>query len=118
MCPSDKPRPCLYAFGAANKREKKRRLDNAVAGTSKSQSCFETTTAGEDETFEGNPANSNGDAFDVTPPVPVPENEAAAQPPTAEPARGPVVQALYLMLDNPTDRAVFQLVFITIHAAQ
>ena len=65
MCPSDKPRPRLHAFGAANKREKKRRLDNAVAGTSKIQSCFETTTAGEYETFEGNPANSNGDAVDV-----------------------------------------------------
>ena len=46
------------------------------------------------------------------------EDEAAAQPPTAEPARGPVDQALFLMLDNPTDRAVFQLVFITVHAAQ
>ncbi len=55
----------------------------------------------------------------VTPPVQAPEDEAAAQPPTAEPARGPVVQALYLMLENPTDRAVFQLVFfITVHAAQ
>ena len=54
MCPSDKCPPRLYAFGAANKREKKRRLDNAVAGTSKSQSFFETTTADEDETSEGN----------------------------------------------------------------
>ncbi len=52
MCPSDK-RPRLHAFGAANKREKKRRLDNAVADTSKSQSFFETTTADEDETSEG-----------------------------------------------------------------
>ena len=117
MCPSDKQRPRLYAFGVANKREKKRRLDNAVTGTSKIQSCFETTTAGEDEPFEGNPANSNVDAVDVTPPVPAPEDEAAAQPPTAERARGPVDQALYMMLDNPTDR-VFQLVFITVHAAQ
>ena len=48
-------------------REKKRRLDNAVAGTSKIQSFFVTTTAGEDETCEGNPGNSNGDAFDVAP---------------------------------------------------
>ena len=72
---------------------------------------------GEDETFEGNPANSNGDAVDVTPPVPAPEDESAAQPPTAESARGPVVQALYL-LDNRTDRAVFLLVFIRVHAAQ
>ena len=40
-----------------------------MAGTSKSQNCFETTTAGEDETSEGNPANGNGDAVDVTPPV-------------------------------------------------
>ena len=30
MNPSDK-RPRLHAFGAANKREKKRRLDNTVA---------------------------------------------------------------------------------------
>ena len=45
MCPSDK-RPRLYVFGAANKREKKRRLDNAVTGTSKIQSFFETTKAG------------------------------------------------------------------------
>ena len=58
MCPSDK-RPRLYAFGDANKREKKRRLDNAVAGTSKSQSFIETTTADEDETSEGNPGWMN-----------------------------------------------------------
>ena len=33
------------------KREKKRRLDNAVAGTSKIQSFFETSTAGGDKKF-------------------------------------------------------------------
>ena len=66
-------RPCRpYAFGATKQRGKKRRLDNVVAGTSKIQSFFVTTTAGEDETCEGNPGNSNGDVFDVAPPVPPP----------------------------------------------
>ena len=37
-----------------------------------------TTTAGEDETSEGNPENSKRDAFDVAPSVPAPEDEAAA----------------------------------------
>ena len=67
MYPSDK-RPRLYTSGAAKKREKKRRLDNAVAvaGTSKIRSFL---TA--------------------------PEDEAAAGPTTAEPARcGPVVREL------------------------
>ena len=56
--PSDK-RLRFYASGAAKKREKKRRLDNAVAGTSKIRSFFVTTTAGEDETSEGNPEIAN-----------------------------------------------------------
>ena len=61
---------------------------------------------------------------------------ATAEPTTAEPAtaeperRGPVDQELNLTLDNPTDRALFQLgrlptkliwerqLFITVHAAQ
>ena len=49
---------------------------------------------------------------DVAPPVglPAPEDEAAAELAAAEPApRGPVVQELYLTLDNSTDRALFQL---------
>ena len=50
MYPSDK-RLHLYWSGAAKKREKKRRLDNAVAGTSKIQSFFETSTAGADKKF-------------------------------------------------------------------
>ena len=131
MYPSDK-RPRLYTSGAAKKREKKRRLDNAVAGTSKIRSFFVTTTEGEDETSEGNPENSKRDAVDVAPSVPAPEDAAAAEPtptepataepttakpatkePTsAEPARcGPVVRELDLTLDkfNPTDRALFQL---------
>ena len=124
MYPSDK-RPRLLASGAAKKREKKRRLDNAVAGTSQIRSFFVTTTAGEDETSEGNPENSKRDAVDVAPSVPAPENEAAAEPATAEPAtaepttaepkaaeparRGPVVQELDLSLDNPTYRALSQL---------
>ena len=62
MCQSDK-RPRLYTFGDANKREKKRRLDNAVSGTSKSQSFFETTTADEDETSEGNPGAKTINVF-------------------------------------------------------
>ena len=60
------------------KRVKKRRLDNAVADTGKIRSFFVTTTAGEDETFEGNPENSKRDAVDVAPSVPAPEDEAAA----------------------------------------
>ena len=48
-------------------REKKRRLDNAVAGTSEIHSFFVTTTASEDETFKDNLGNSNGDAIDVAP---------------------------------------------------
>ena len=125
MCPSDE-RPRLYAFGAANKREKKHRLDNVVAGTSKIQSFFETTTASEVETSEGNPGNINDDAVDVAPPVPAPEGEAAAEPAAAKPSpHGPIVQELDLMLDNQTDRTFFQLgtlpserFFITVHAAQ
>ena len=78
------------------KREKKRRLDNAVAGPGKIPSFFVTTTAGEDETSEDNPENNKRDAFDVAPSVPAHDNEAAAKPTTAEPAtaepaqRGPV----------------------------
>ena len=44
-----------------------------------------TTTAGEDETSEGNPENSTRDAVDIAPSVPAPENEAAAEPTTTEP---------------------------------
>ena len=125
MCPSDE-RPQLYAFCAANKREKKRRLDNVVASTSKIQSCFETTTASEVETSEGNPGNINGDAVDVAPPVPAPGDEAAAEPAAAKPSpHGPIVRELDLMLDNQTDRTLFQLgtlpseqFFITVHVAQ
>ena len=54
--------------------------------------------------------NRNGDAVAVAPQVglPAPEDEAAAEPTAALPApRGPVVQGLDLMLDNPTDRAPF-----------
>ena len=91
---------------------------------------FLTTMAGEDETSECNPENTQRDAVDVAPSVPAPEdeaaaepapeNEAAAEPATAEPTtaepttaeparRGPVVQELDLTLDNTTDRALFQL---------
>ena len=96
-----------------------------MAGTSKIRNFCVTTTAGEDETSEGNPENSKRDSVDFEPSVPapedeaaaeqVPENEAAAEPTTAEPTtaepaqRGPVVQELDLTFDNPTDRALFQL---------
>ena len=84
------------------------------AASSKIRGFFVTTTAGEDETSEGNPENSKRDAVDVAPSVPAPEDEAAAEPTTteptttepttAEPARcGPVVRELVLTLDNPTD---------------
>ena len=59
---------------------------------------------GEDKTSEGNPGNSNGDAVDVAPPVPGPEDESAAEPAP----RGPVVQELDLTIDNPTDRALLE----------
>ena len=76
---SDK-RPRLYSSDVANKREKKRQLDNAMAGTSKIRSFCVTTTAGEDETSEGNPENCKRDAVDAGPSVPAPEDEAAAEP--------------------------------------
>ena len=44
------------------------------------RSFFITITAGQDETFEGNPENSKRDAVDVAPSVPAPEDEAAAEP--------------------------------------
>ena len=50
----------------------------------KIHSFFVTTTAGEDDTSEGNPGNSNGDVVDVAPPVPAPEDEAAAELAAAE----------------------------------
>ena len=66
---------------------------SVVAGTSKIQSFFETTTASEVETSEGNPGNINGDAVDVAPPVPAPEEEAAAEPAATKPSpHGPIVQ--------------------------
>ena len=61
------------------------------------QSFFVTTTAGEGETSGGNPGNSNGDAVDVAPPVPAPEDEAAMELAAAESApRGPVVHWSYM----------------------
>ena len=106
------------------KREKKRRLDSAVADTSKIRFFFLTTMAGEDETSECTPENSKAPADEATA-EPALENEAEAEPTTAEPAKaepttadpttaeparcGPVVQELDLTLDNPTDRALFQL---------
>ena len=90
-----------------------------MAGTSKSRSFFVTTTAGEDETSEGNPENSSRGAVDVAPSVPAPENEAARNQqrwnqPRRKPARrGPVVRELDLTLDNPTDRALIQLGTLT-----
>ena len=54
-----------------------------MAGTCKILSFFVTTTAGEDETCEGNPEHSKRDAVDVAPSEPAPENDAAAEPTTA-----------------------------------
>ena len=74
--------------------------DNVVTGKSKIRSFCVTTTAGEDETSEGNPENSKRDAVYVAPSAPAPEDEATAEPTTTEPAtveparRGPVVQEL------------------------
>ena len=74
-----------------------------MAGTSKVRIFFVITTAGEDETSEGNRENSKHDAVDVAPSVPAPEDEAAAEPATAEQARrGLVVQKLDPTLDNRT----------------
>ena len=55
-------------------------MDNVVAGKSKIRSFCVTTTAGEDETSEGNPENSKRDAVDVAPSAPAPVDEAAAEP--------------------------------------
>ena len=100
MCPSDK-RPRPYVFGAANKREKMLRLDNAVGGIRKIQTFFETPKPGEVDNSKGTPGNSNGDAVDVAPLVPAPEDEAAAEPAASKKSpRGPVVQELDLMLDR------------------
>ena len=57
-----------------------------MAGTSKIRNFFVTTTAGKDETSEGNPENSKRDAVDVAPSVSAPGDESAAEPTTAEPA--------------------------------
>ena len=83
-----------------------------MAGTCKILSFFVTTTAGEDETCEGNPEHSKRDAVDVAPSEPAPENDAAAEPTTAELAtaepagRGPVIiQELDLTLDKRTNKS-------------
>ena len=87
-----------------------RRLNNAVGGTSKIQTFFETPKPGEVETSEGNTGNSNGYAVDVAPLVPAPEDEEAAEPAAVKTSpHGPVVQESDMMLDNPTDRGLFQL---------
>ena len=64
-----------------------------MAGTSKIQSFFVTTTADEDGTFERNPGNSSGDAVDVAPRYQgLKTKHAAAELAAAESApRGPVV---------------------------
>ena len=102
----------MYTFVCLRRRVRaaKRRLRNAVAATKKIHSLFVTTTAGDGEISEGNLGNSNGDSVDVAPPVPEPEVEVAAESVAAEPApRGMVVPELVLTLDDPTDRALFQL---------
>ena len=59
----------MHPVRQKKEREKKRRLDNVVTGTSRIQSYFITTTVGEYETFEGNPGISNADAVDVSEPA-------------------------------------------------
>ena len=83
----------LYASDAAKKRGKARWLDNAVAGTSKIQRFFVTTTAAEDETPKAIQEIEVA-AVDVAPPLPAPEAESAAETAAAESAPGPVVQEL------------------------
>ena len=75
-------RPRLYASDAT-KKKRGRNVDWTMRWPARVKS-----TAGEDETCEGNPGNSNGDAFDVAPPVPAPEDESAAETAAAEPAPG------------------------------
>ena len=59
----------------------------------KSRVFFETTTSSKVEISEGNPGNINGGVVDVAPPVPAPEDEAAAAPAAAKPSpHGPIVQ--------------------------
>ena len=95
MYPSDK-RPRLYTSGAAKKREKKRRLDNAVAGTRKIRSFL--------------PAPEDEAAAEPTTAEPTTAEPATEERTSAEPARcGPVVRELDLTLDNKIDRALFQL---------
>ena len=64
-----------------------------MAGTSKIEIFFITTTAGEDETQRPNQEIAV-DVVDVAPPLPAPEDESAAETAAAEPAPGPVVQEL------------------------
>ena len=64
-----------------------------MPGTSKILSFSVTTTAGEDETSEGNTEKSKRDAVDVAPSVPAPEDEAVAEPdPEYEAAAEPCQQ--------------------------
>ena len=89
----------MDTFGAA--KNERRGVDWTMQWPARVNSgafFFVTTsrlTTGEDDTSEGNPENNKRDAVDVAPSVPAPEDEAAAEPTTAEPARrGPVVQEL------------------------
>ena len=90
-----------YASRTAKKVKKmKRRLDNVVAARAQS-------SVGEDETSDGNPGNINGAEIDVAPPA---YQRLKTKQTAAEPApRGSVLQELDLTLDNPTERALFQL---------
>ena len=84
MYPSDRGLNVCICIGPVlqKEREKKRRLDNAVAGTFKIQSFFETSTAGGDKKF---PREINEIEIAVAPQVglPAPEDEAAAEPAAA-----------------------------------
>ena len=64
-----------------------------MAGTSKIQRFFVTTTAGADETPRAIQEIEVA-AVDVAPPLPAPEDESAAETAAAESAPGPVVLKL------------------------
>ena len=76
MYPPDLPSR-LYASGSAKTNEEEASNGQCSGRHEYNPELFVTTTAGEDETSEGNPDNRNGDAVEVAPPVPAPEDEAA-----------------------------------------
>ena len=66
--------PICVRFG---KNKRGRSIYWTMQWLARIKELFVTTTAGEDETTEGNPGNRNGDTVEVAPSVPAPEDEAA-----------------------------------------